>query len=159
MSLLAPTDPPIYFSRKIDMYGECLCGRISFQVTGSLRDLYQCHCSLCRKVTGAAANAATFVPGDQFRWLSGADGIRTFQKPSGYRSDFCGECGSPVPNPLRETGLVWIPAGLLEGVSETRVKVHLHMNSSAKWERDSEHCVRLEEGAESLASLYAMLGE
>ena len=139
------------------MNGECLCGQVSFRVTGALPDFYQCHCSLCRKVTGSSANAATFVHQKAFRWLSGEAHIRTYSKPTGYRSDFCGECGSPVPNPLRNTDLVWIPAGLLEDAGNARVRVHLHTGSIATWARESENCVRLEGGPESLDALYRIL--
>ncbi|WP_446685632.1 GFA family protein [Marinobacter arenosus] len=47
------------------MKGECLCGNVKFEIEEEIRNLYQCHCSLCRKATGAAANAATFVQGSQ----------------------------------------------------------------------------------------------
>ena len=40
------------------MKGECLCGEVAFTIDGELPNFYQCHCSLCRKATGAAANAA-----------------------------------------------------------------------------------------------------
>ena len=83
------------------MKGECLCGSVSFEIEGDLPNLYQCHCSLCRKATGSSANAATLVNEEHFRWLSGQSEIRSFQKPTGYRSDFCSVCGSPVPFNLR----------------------------------------------------------
>ncbi|MEQ5815463.1 GFA family protein [Marinobacter sp. NFXS11] len=115
------------------MKGECLCGRVKFKIEGNIPNLYQCHCSLCRKVTGSSANAATFVTQKDFLWLSGQDKISSFQKPTGYRSDFCSLCGSPVPNQLRGTELVWVPAGLLEEPFEAAVavNVHLHMASAA----------------------------
>ncbi|MEB4591355.1 FMN-binding negative transcriptional regulator [Candidatus Thiothrix sp. Deng01] len=40
------------------MKGSCFCGSIAFEISGEIPDLYQCHCSECRKTTGAAANAA-----------------------------------------------------------------------------------------------------
>lgn len=46
--------------------GECLCAEVKFEVDGELPDLYQCHCSLCRKATGSTANAATFVDSAEF---------------------------------------------------------------------------------------------
>jgi hypothetical protein len=41
------------------MKGECLCGDVEFEIKGDLPNLYQCHCSLCRKVTGSSA--ATYL--------------------------------------------------------------------------------------------------
>lgn len=139
------------------MKGECLCGNVKFEIEEEIRNLYQCHCSLCRKATGAAANAATFVQGTAFRWVSGESGIKSYKKPSGFRSDFCSECGSPVPNSLRDSGMVWIPAGLLDEPVTSRVSVHLHTKSAAPWEHESVECVRLEGGPGSLESLNKLL--
>lgn len=135
------------------MKGECLCGAVKFEIKGDVPNLYQCHCSLCRKATGSSANAATFVEQTNFRWVSGQDKISSFQKPTGYRSDFCSVCGSPVPNKLRGMELLWVPAGLMEESFKAAVKVHLHMGSAASWEHDSAECIRLDAGAESLAAL------
>ena len=139
------------------MQGECLCGEVKFEIEGNIPNLYQCHCSLCRKATGSSANAATFVRQESFRWLFGADTISSFQKPTGYRSDFCSVCGSPVPNQLQGMELVWVPAGLLEESFEASVNVHLHLGSAASWERESGKCLRLEAGPESLAALESAL--
>ncbi|WP_301584698.1 GFA family protein [Halomonas alkaliantarctica] len=139
------------------MKGECLCGEVRFSVKGELSNFYQCHCTLCRKATGSSANAATFVSEECFHWISGQDNIRSFQKPTGYRNDFCSTCGSSVPNKLRDTGLIWIPAGLLEGVTGSRVAVHLHLSSSATWEQASSSSIRLDDGPNSLASLHEAL--
>src|SRR6516164_7818396 len=40
--------------------GRCLCGAVSFQVFGDLRDVFNCHCHRCRRFTGhhMAATAA-----------------------------------------------------------------------------------------------------
>lgn len=139
------------------MQGECLCGEVRFEIDGDLPNLYQCHCSLCRKVTGSSANAATLVRLADFRWVSGQDRISSFQKTTGYRSDFCSVCGSPVPNQLRNTDLVWVPAGLLEGDFESEISVHLHRSSSASWEREAGGCINLSAGPDSLDSLNKAL--
>jgi len=41
------------------------------------------------------------VRSEQFVWITGQELISSYIKPSGFRSDFCRSCGSPVPNPLR----------------------------------------------------------
>jgi hypothetical protein len=40
--------------------GRCLCGAVTYRVTGLLRDVYNCHCHRCRRFTGhhMAATAA-----------------------------------------------------------------------------------------------------
>lgn len=115
------------------MRGQCLCGQVEFELLGSVPKLYQCHCSLCRKQTGSAANAATIVAMKNFRWLSGEERVSSWKKDSGFRSDFCSTCGSPVPNPLRETPYYWIPAGLLQS-DRLEIVAHLFVDSKAGWD-------------------------
>lgn len=139
------------------MKGECLCGNVKFEILEEIRNFYQCHCSLCQKATGTASNTATFVQGNAFRWLSGESDIKSYKKPSGYRSDFCSACGSLVPNSLRDSGMVWVPAGLLAEPVASKVSVHLHTESAAAWEQDSAECVRLDGGPDSLEALNNLL--
>ena len=116
------------------MRGGCLCAGVEFEVRDAPQRLYQCHCSLCRKESGAASNAAFIVRGDQLVWRAGKDLISSYVKPSGFRSDFCSRCGSPVPHALRSTSYVWVPAGLVEESSSFAVAVHLYIGSKASWE-------------------------
>ena len=75
--------------------GRCLCGAVSFQVFGDLRDVFNCHCHRCRRFTGhhmaaTAANAADLTIEDEdsdLRWF--------YPVPeAGYA--FCQKCGSSL---------------------------------------------------------------
>jgi len=116
--------------------GSCFCEQIQFELSGALPDLYQCHCSECRKTTGASANAGLLLSENQFRWISGEDHIKVFTKKSGYSVNFCSTCGSPVPNPTSiKADLLWIPAGLLNNPpASMKVSHHLCVNSKASWD-------------------------
>ncbi len=127
------------------MKGRCLCGNVSFEITGKSLGLYQCHCSECRKATGSSASAAALVDREKLRWTGGEDKIASFVKDSGYRSDFCSVCGSPVPNSIKNTGKFWVPAGLLEETGDLAVVMHLYMNSSASWEAGARSAEEYEE--------------
>lgn len=117
------------------MKGSCFCGSIAFEISGEIPDLYQCHCSECRKTTGAAANAALILAKENFRWLQGEELIRTFLKDSGFRVNFCGNCGSPVPNPInRFPRFVWVPAGLMDDELPVKVANHVFVASKAAWD-------------------------
>ncbi len=116
------------------MLGSCLCGEIQFKLMNTVFNLYQCHCSLCRKQSGGAANAATLVSKSDFSWEKGTEQIRSYVKPTGFRSDFCANCGSPVPNVVGQTSYIWITAGLLDGVQKLKIITHLFIGSKAEWE-------------------------
>ncbi|QNI03231.1 GFA family protein [Halomonas sp. SH5A2] len=117
------------------MIGKCLCGKVQFEIKGKVPHLYQCHCSLCRKQSGSSANAATFIFESDFAWSTGEDFITSFVKDTGFRTDFCSNCGSPVPNRLRTTDKYWVPAGLLEGEDDQEVVAHLYTQSKACWDQ------------------------
>jgi len=116
------------------MQGKCLCGGVQFEVRDPPRKLYQCHCSLCRKQSGAASNAAFIVRSEQLTWLTGQELVSSHVKPTGFRSDFCRICGSPVPNPLRSTSFVWVPVGLFDEPTALSIAMHLFVGSKASWE-------------------------
>lgn len=116
------------------MRGKCLCGLVEFEVIGTAPKLYQCHCSLCRKQGGSTSNTATIVSARNFQWLAGQEHISSWIKDTGYRSDFCSKCGSPVPNPLRSTPYYWVPAGLFEGDVQLTISAHFFVGSKASWD-------------------------
>jgi len=116
------------------MQGSCLCGEIVFDVSGPIPALYQCHCSLCRKQTGASANTAMAVNSNQLFWLSGQHLISTYKRVSGFVSNFCSVCGSPVPNQIGSYKFTCVPAGLLEETVGLSVAAHMYVESKAAWE-------------------------
>lgn len=115
--------------------GHCLCGAVEFELRGRLPRLYQCHCSLCRRVSGSSANAALIVDREQLVWRKGADSIRRYATASGWQSHFCGVCGSPLPNSSREGEAWWVPVGLLEDAPGLELGAHLYVGSKARWDR------------------------
>ncbi len=117
------------------MKGSCFCGEVAFEITGEITALYQCHCSECRKTTGTAANAGFILNKDKFKWIKGKALIKTFLKDSGYRVNFCTDCGSVVPNPMTMLPQAfWVPAGSIDDDFSARITNHICMDSKADWD-------------------------
>jgi hypothetical protein len=76
------------------LQGGCFCGRVRYEVTGIPFDETNCHCSICRRTTGAPFVAWFSVRSSEFRLASGT--------PSRFRSSvkairsFCGHCGTQL---------------------------------------------------------------
>jgi hypothetical protein len=117
---------------------DCLCGQVEFEIVGDIPNLYQCHCSLCRKQGGSSSNTATIIARENFRWLSGHEHISSWVKNNGFRSDFCSKCGTPVPNPLGGAPFYWVPAGLLGEEVKSSIVAHLFVGSKASWDGISQ---------------------
>ena len=96
--------------------GSCLCGAVTYQYHGPAYVFQYCHCSRCRKFTGAAHAANLIVDPKNFEWLGGEEMVGRFELPEAkhFATCFCKKCGSSLPW-LSQSGVsVVIPAGTLD---------------------------------------------
>jgi hypothetical protein len=115
--------------------GSCLCGDVTFQISGDFESFFLCHCARCRKDSGSAHAANLFSSTAQLRWLSGETQVRTFQAPSSrHRRSFCARCGSALPDLQMNGALLVAPAGSLDGAIEARPDAHIFFASRAEWD-------------------------
>lgn len=121
------------------MKGSCFCGQVKFQLDTDKDELYQCHCSICRKITGSVATTTIVVEGDEFKWLSGEENLKLFVHQNGRRSVFCQSCGSPAPDPNPDKSLYWVPAGLLTNHENMSVTSHIFTGSKADWDNTEKN--------------------
>lgn len=115
--------------------GNCNCGAVAFEFDKINSDIFMCHCSICRRYTGANGVAVAIVSNSQFRWLKGEDQIANWSKPDAdWQSWFCRICGSALPGKNDDTHM-FIPAGLIsEGAEGMRVAHHIWVGSKADWD-------------------------
>ena len=59
--------------------GSCLCGLVSFEVSGPFDSFYFCHCSRCQKSSGSSHATNIFGKLDRIAWLSGQERIKKFE--------------------------------------------------------------------------------
>lgn len=114
--------------------GSCLCGKVRYELDGGAQLINHCHCSMCRKVHGAAFGSFLHASGEGFRWVDGsAAHITVYASSPNNTRAFCSTCGSNVPV-LEDGGAhVIIPAGTLDDDPGVRPIVHIHVASKAPW--------------------------
>lgn len=112
--------------------GSCLCGGVRFEIDAA-RSLTFCHCSNCRKLSGAAFASYVHVDADKFRFVSGEELIQRFESAPGSFRNFCRVCSSTVPGKAAYLKTVSIPAGLFDDDPGVRPKLHVFVNSKAPW--------------------------
>lgn len=113
--------------------GSCLCGKVRFELNSTPEFINHCHCSMCRKVHGAAFGSFLHAEGKGFRWVSGASLVKTYASSPGNTRAFCTHCGSNMPVLEDEGAHVIIPAGSLDDDPAIRPLVHIHTASKAPW--------------------------
>lgn len=117
--------------------GSCLCGGVRFELLAPFRRANYCHCSRCRKHSGAAALAQGRVPRESFRLLQGAELIEVFHPPQrGMVKAFCRVCGSSLFGGRWPDGdEVSIRLGALDDDPGIRPQFHNFVASQAPWEQ------------------------
>jgi hypothetical protein len=114
--------------------GRCLCGAVTYEVRGPLRDVLICHCQECRRWHGhASASTAArredlvLVEPQGLRW------IESPQSDAGARRGFCAHCGSSLfwDAPGRPT--VSIAAGTLDEPTGLKVIAHWYVSQAGDY--------------------------
>jgi len=115
--------------------GTCLCGGVRFEVTGPFRRANHCHCSRCRKHSGAFGLTQGRVPREGFRLLTGEELIRVYRPGHGMAKAFCSVCGSSLFGGTWPDGLeISIRFGTLDGDPGIRPQYHSQTDSAAPWD-------------------------
>jgi hypothetical protein len=115
------------------MKGSCLCGAISYEITGGIRNARYCHCANCRKFSGTAYAAWGLIGTDQLTLTSPEGGVTKYASAGGYRV-FCTTCGSPLwYEPAALPQFRGIPLGAIEDSGVPAPAMHVWTKSKVSW--------------------------
>jgi len=120
--------------------GSCLCGAVSFEVVNAFDKLFLCSCEQCRQITGSAFASNLFVGIEGFAWLSGAEGIVSYQMPGrDISKSFCRVCGSGVPWASGDGSQMIVPAGSLSEPAIVAERLRIFTSEQPSWASNLEH--------------------
>jgi len=132
--------------------GGCLCGGVRFEIARAVGPFELCHCSRCRKASGSA-----FVPWlkgrrEDLHFIRGEELIRRYEaplrdRPPPYRTSFCGQCGSPVPDPKSASRWFEVHAGVLDDDPGLRPERHILVEAKSSWFAITDHLPQLDRAA------------
>ena len=114
--------------------GSCLCGGISFTVTGPLEPIQVCHCVQCRQAQGGPVATNIPVEVGALTFHRGEELLQRFESSPGKIRAFCKVCGSPVFSKRNSLpGMLRIRAGLLQEPVAAKLAFHFFTGSKASW--------------------------
>ena len=119
-------------STKLKITGRCYCGATRIRASALPSAVAYCHCSDCRRVTGApvAAFAAFDIADVAF---SPNEGRKVSVNP-GVTRNFCATCGSPLAGRYDYLpGTVYIALGLLDQADDIPPELHAHFDNKFMW--------------------------
>ena len=74
--------------------GGCFCGFVRYRAGGAVTHETICHCSICRRTSGAPFVAWFTVSASEFAFTSGTP--TEFESSAHGRRTFCPKCGTPL---------------------------------------------------------------
>ena len=115
--------------------GSCLCGEVTYEVSGALSDFGYCHCKSCQKASGSAHGANAGVNRDQLILHDAQGYLKEYESSPGKIRAFCSNCGSPMLAYLKTTpSLVRIRLGSLDTPFTKHPQAHTFVSEKAEWE-------------------------
>ena len=120
--------------------GSCLCGGVQFEIRAPFVWASHCHCSRCRKHSGAFGLTQGRVPREGFRLLQGEELITVYAPPDeGRVKAFCKVCGSSLFGNVWPGGdQIGVRFGALDGDPGIRPSFHTFVESRAPWDELSD---------------------
>jgi hypothetical protein len=113
--------------------GACLCGAIAYEidyVPGDVADI--CHCTKCRRASGAASLPWVQVPPSRFRVTRGT--AKAYASSPKAKRWFCGDCGTPLYMSDAAGHSIGITLGSLDQPEAVQPTVHGWLGDRVAWE-------------------------
>jgi hypothetical protein len=116
------------------MEGGCLCGAIRFHAIGQPIDANYCHCSQCRRHTGAPVAAFAGFPIAHLVWSKGQP--RVFASSAKAHRSFCPDCGTSLTwQDLAEPDRIYLYVGAFNDPSSLYPRDHVWSENAIPWLR------------------------
>ncbi len=111
------------------MKGSCLCGAVTFAVTGPAEGPSACHCGQCRKQSGHVW-ASAFAPEDRIA-IEGE--VAWYEATPEAKRGFCPDCGSFLFWKAHDEDTMSFALGALDGPTGIRLEKHIFTASKGDY--------------------------
>jgi hypothetical protein len=112
--------------------GGCFCRFVRYRIDASPFHEANCHCSICRRTSGAAFVTWFTVPREAFELTSGAPS--SFSSSEEGTRAFCPRCGTPLTFSTRRLPReIDVTAASLDEPSEVPPKANIYVGTKLRW--------------------------
>ena len=114
------------------IFGSCLCGEVTYEISGKVGDIVHCHCQTCRKAHGSAFSSVAAVIENDFRLIS-KNPIGCFESSKGKNRYFCSNCGTQLYAKRDGSEHIILRLGSLDDAPKSKEKDHIWVSQKATW--------------------------
>ena len=111
--------------------GQCRCRAVTYVVADAFDYAVNCHCSNCRRATGAAYKPLAGIAADRIAIVDGAGEVMLVGEASAPYVH-CGLCGSLLYAVMRGGTIAHVPMGTLVDEPGIRPTAHVFVGSIAR---------------------------
>lgn len=112
--------------------GQCRCRSVTTAVADAFDYAVNCHCSNCRRATGAAFKPLAGIAAGKIAVVAGAQNVMAVgTATAGYIH--CRLCGSLLYAVVKEGTVAHVPMGTLVQAPAIRPTAHVFVGSKAPW--------------------------
>ena len=111
--------------------GRCLCGAVQYTLNGEPISVLDCHCSMCRRESGAAS---LVYAGYRRTDVSISGSIKYYRASNIASRGFCPNCGSPIcyeDDADRQS--IWLTVGTHDDAGSLPSREHVYVNDKLPW--------------------------
>ncbi len=124
------TNPEKPTSRTLS--GKCLCGAVHYEVADEFAYALNCHCSNCRRTTGAAFKPLAGIKRHKLRVTKGEPDLMLYGDATNHDAH-CKRCGSLLYSLVRDGAFVHLAMGTLRDDPTMRPTAHIFTGLKAPW--------------------------
>ncbi len=142
----------------LPLKGGCMCGALRYEVSMPPVMIYNCHCTNCQKISGAAFNTSVIIAEAALRFTTGEPARVEWVSDTGTTRCglFCGACGTRIVNGGEpSTGVYSLRAGTLDDTSWVQPVGDTFTSSAQPWVTFIEGGLRSERQALDYAPFVA----
>lgn len=121
-----------FVSEQENIVGGCLCGDIRYEIAAPPKLTEYCHCSMCRKATGAAVMSWAGVARESFRFLHGKHSA--YPSSPGVERSFCGRCGTSLTHYSKQfPEEIYVSIATFDDAQALAPEIHIWREDRLAW--------------------------
>jgi hypothetical protein len=115
--------------------GSCHCGAVRYCLEGDIVSVVNCHCGLCRGLSGSAFTSYIVVKEADLALKQGESSLSSYNVTETATKHFCRECGTPMfnSNPVKYPSLRMVYLGTASSVAELVPRINVFCESKLPW--------------------------